>query len=100
LRLVAPRCFPGTDLVAQGAKCGGVVRQLPEQAGQELRGNLCEARLRDRVRMACSLGAVVGGLSMAGDAFNDVSPAELGSLIRDAVHDLLGDRSAQTPVKR
>jgi AcrR family transcriptional regulator len=48
--------------------------------------------LRDRVRMACSLGAVVGGLLMAGDAFNDVSNAELGSLVRDAVDDLVADR--------
>jgi len=50
--------------------------------------------LRDRVRMACSLGAVFGGLLMAGDAFDNVSSAELGSLIRDAVRDLLADRSA------
>jgi AcrR family transcriptional regulator len=50
--------------------------------------------LRDRVRMACSLGAVFGGLFMAGDAFNDVSSAELGSLIRDAVRDVVADPSA------
>jgi AcrR family transcriptional regulator len=45
--------------------------------------------LRDRVRMACSLAAVIGGLSMAADAFNDVSPAEADALVREAVHDLL-----------
>jgi AcrR family transcriptional regulator len=50
--------------------------------------------LRDRVRMACSLGAVFGGLLMAGDAFNSISNAELGSLVRDAVDDLVADRSA------
>ena len=50
--------------------------------------------LRDRVRMACSLGAVFGGLLMAGDAFNDISNAELGSQVRDAVRDLLADRDA------
>jgi AcrR family transcriptional regulator len=50
--------------------------------------------LRDRVRMACSLGAVFGGLLMAGDAFNDVSDAELGSLVREAVDDLVTDRSS------
>ena len=50
--------------------------------------------LRDRVRMACSLGAVFGALFMAGDAFNDVSSAELGSLIRDAVRDVVADPSA------
>jgi len=50
--------------------------------------------LRDRVRMACSLGAVFGGLFMAGDAFGDVSSAELGSLVRDAVRDVVADSSA------
>jgi AcrR family transcriptional regulator len=59
--------------------------------------------LRDRVRMACSLGAVFGGLLMAGDAFDNVASAELGSLVRDAVgdvlvpdtvHDVIADRSA------
>ena len=49
--------------------------------------------LRDRVRMACSLGAVFGGLLMAGDVFDDVPNTELGSLIRDAVRDVLADRS-------
>jgi AcrR family transcriptional regulator len=50
--------------------------------------------LHDRVRMACSLGTVFGGLLMAGDAFDSVSNAELGSLIRDAVRDVVADRSA------
>jgi AcrR family transcriptional regulator len=50
--------------------------------------------LRDRVRMACSLGAVFGGLFMAGDAFDNVSSAELGSLVRDAVRDVVADHSA------
>jgi AcrR family transcriptional regulator len=49
--------------------------------------------LRDRVRMACSLGAVFGGLLMAGDAFDDVSSAELDSLVRAAVRDVVTDRS-------
>jgi AcrR family transcriptional regulator len=44
---------------------------------------------RDRVRMACSLGAVAGGLLMAGDAFHDVSGGELGSLVQDVVRDIL-----------
>jgi AcrR family transcriptional regulator len=47
--------------------------------------------LRDRVRMACSLGAVFGGLLMAGHAFDNVSSAELGSLVRDAVRDIVAD---------
>jgi AcrR family transcriptional regulator len=50
--------------------------------------------LRDRVRMAASLGTVFGGLLMAGDAFDNVSSAELGSLVRDAVHDVLADHTA------
>jgi AcrR family transcriptional regulator len=49
--------------------------------------------LRDRVRMACSLGTVFGGLFMAGDAFENVSSAELGSLVRDAVRDIVANRS-------
>jgi AcrR family transcriptional regulator len=50
--------------------------------------------LRDRVRMACSLGAVFGGLLMAGHAFDNVPSAELGSLVRDAIRDLVADPSA------
>jgi AcrR family transcriptional regulator len=63
---------------------------------QRLRQALADPSLslRDRVRMACSLGAVFGGLFMAGDAFGNVSSAELGSLVRDAVHDVVADRRA------
>jgi len=50
--------------------------------------------LRDRVRMACSLGAVFGGLFMAGDAFGNVPGAELGCLVQDALRDLVTGRSA------
>jgi AcrR family transcriptional regulator len=49
--------------------------------------------LRDRVRMACSLGAMFGGLFMAGDAFGNVSSAELGPLIKDVVRDVLAGRN-------
>ena len=49
--------------------------------------------LRDRVRMACSPGAVFGGLLMAGDAFDNVSSAELGSLVQDAVRDVVAGPS-------
>jgi AcrR family transcriptional regulator len=48
--------------------------------------------LKDRVRMACSLGAVMGGLLLAGDVFADVPSAELGEMLREAVQDLLGRR--------
>jgi AcrR family transcriptional regulator len=49
--------------------------------------------LRDRVRMACSLGAVAGGLFLAGDAFDNASGAELGSLVQDVVRDILTNRT-------
>jgi AcrR family transcriptional regulator len=63
---------------------------------QRLRQALADPSLslRDRIRMACSLGAVFGGLFMAGDAFDDVPSAELGSLVRDAVRDVVADPSA------
>jgi AcrR family transcriptional regulator len=63
---------------------------------QRLRQALADPSLplRDRVRMACSLGAVLGGLFMAGDAFDNVPNAELGSLVRDAVRDVVADRGA------
>jgi AcrR family transcriptional regulator len=62
---------------------------------QRLRQALADPSLslRDRVRMACSLGAVFGGLFMAGDAFDNVSSAELGSLVRDAIRDVVADRA-------
>jgi AcrR family transcriptional regulator len=43
-----------------------------------------------RVRMACSIGAVLGALMGAGGAFGDVPPDQLAGLVRDAVHDLMG----------
>ncbi len=45
--------------------------------------------LRDRVRIATSIGAVMGGLLLSGEAFQDVPTATLGSLLRESVHDLL-----------
>jgi len=45
--------------------------------------------LRDRVRMACSFGAVFAGLFMSGDAFSETSDQELGDLLRAAVKDVL-----------
>jgi AcrR family transcriptional regulator len=56
--------------------------------------------LGDRVRMACSLGAVFGGMFLAADAFGDVSGPELGSLVKDAVRDLLGHGDAVRRVER
>ncbi len=51
-----------------------------------------------RVRLACSIGAVMGALMGAGGAFGDVPTAELADLVRAAVRDLLGlqPESAET----
>jgi AcrR family transcriptional regulator len=45
--------------------------------------------LRERVRMACAFGAVMGGLVLAGDVFADVPSDQLGGLLREAVDGLL-----------
>jgi AcrR family transcriptional regulator len=45
--------------------------------------------VRDRVRMAASFGAVMGGVFMSGDAFGDVPSSELSEILHDAVGDLL-----------
>ncbi len=45
--------------------------------------------VRDRVRMAASFGAVLGGIFMSGDAFADVPSSELSDILRGAVADLL-----------
>lgn len=45
--------------------------------------------LRDRVRVACSIGAVMGGLVLAGDVFDNVSSDELGGLLQETVRLLL-----------
>lgn len=48
--------------------------------------------LRDRVRMASAVGAVVTTLVIYGDLLRDVSSGELAVLMRDTVGDLLGRR--------
>jgi AcrR family transcriptional regulator len=45
--------------------------------------------MRDRVRMACSFGAIFAALFMSGDAFEGTSNQELGDLLREAVRDIL-----------
>ncbi len=52
---------------------------------------LSDGRLsvHDRVRMAASFGAVVGGIFESGDAFSDVPSSVLSEILRDAVGDLL-----------
>lgn len=46
--------------------------------------------LEQRIKMACSFGAVFSMVFMAGDAFADTDRQELGQLVRQAIHDLLG----------
>ncbi len=43
-----------------------------------------------RVRMACSISAIVGVLATGEAVFGEVPMAELAELVRGAVHDLLG----------
>jgi AcrR family transcriptional regulator len=54
-----------------------------------------EIPLERRVRMACSIGAVVGALAGGDAIFGDVPVPELAELVRAAVHDLL-DSSRDT----
>jgi hypothetical protein len=53
--------------------------------------------LAQRVRMVCSLGAVVGALVGGDGLFRDVPIDELAELVRDAVGDLLGSRKTAAP---
>jgi len=46
--------------------------------------------LERRVRMACSISAVVGALATGEAVFGDVPMEELAELVRGAVHDILG----------
>ncbi len=52
--------------------------------------------LRDRVRLTCAVGAIMGGLVLSGDVLNDVPSAQLADILRDAVHDLLGGRATRS----
>ena len=44
--------------------------------------------LSDRVRMACSIGAVFAALMGAGAMYGDADPDEVAGYVRAAVHDL------------
>ncbi len=50
--------------------------------------------LEQRVRMACSVGAVFAALMGAGGIFGDVPTSRLAELVRQAAHDLLGSNAA------
>jgi len=45
--------------------------------------------LRDRVKMAASVGIVFSGLLLSGEAFADSSNEELGTMLRDIIRDVL-----------
>jgi AcrR family transcriptional regulator len=49
--------------------------------------------LRDRVRFTCAQGVLVGGLLASGSMFTDVPTDQLNMLLRDALHDVLGQPS-------
>jgi hypothetical protein len=48
--------------------------------------------LADRVRMACSIGAVFAALMGATEVFGDVDTDEVAGYLREAVHDLFPAR--------
>ena len=62
-----------------------------EDFQNQLRQVLADPRLpmRDRIRMAASMGAVFAGLFLPGDAFPESDNKELGKLLRECVHDVL-----------
>jgi AcrR family transcriptional regulator len=75
-----------------------------EDLAEQLRGFFASTAIpvAQRVRMACSIGAVMGALMGAGEVFADLPTSELSALVRDAVHDLLrpngaGERRRRTP---
>jgi AcrR family transcriptional regulator len=59
---------------------------------QRFRRVLSDPRLpaEDRVRMGAAFGAVMGGIFIAGEAFDDISSEDLSATLRGVVHDLLG----------
>jgi AcrR family transcriptional regulator len=63
-----------------------------EDIQNQLRQVLSDPRvpIQDRVRMAASMGALFAGLFLPGDAFADSDNKELGKLLRECLHDVLG----------
>jgi AcrR family transcriptional regulator len=57
-----------------------------------IRESLSDTRIpaRDRVRMACGMGAVLSGLLLSSESFGDLDPEEYSAILLDALHDLLG----------
>ena len=48
-----------------------------------------EIPVRDRVRIACALGAVMGGILFAGDVFADVATEDMRAMLREVALSLL-----------
>jgi AcrR family transcriptional regulator len=46
--------------------------------------------LRDRVRLACAVGAIMAGLIVSNEMLKDVSSEELGAMLRETVGDIVG----------
>jgi AcrR family transcriptional regulator len=63
-----------------------------EDLQNQLRLVLSDPRLpiRDRVRMTASMGVVFAGLFLPGDAYPDSDDNEVGKLLRECVHNVLG----------
>jgi AcrR family transcriptional regulator len=66
-----------------------------EQRLRHLLGNP-EIPLRDRVRMTCSITAVIGGLMAGSELYGDGSMEEIATLVREVVTDLYP--AASSPV--
>jgi AcrR family transcriptional regulator len=52
--------------------------------------------LAQRVRMACSIGAVFGGLMSADEMFSDVPIEEVAEIVREAAHSLMGSGNTRS----
>jgi AcrR family transcriptional regulator len=51
--------------------------------------------LADRVRMAASVGVLFSGLLLSGEVFAGASEREMGTLLREVLHDILGRRQGE-----
>jgi AcrR family transcriptional regulator len=62
-----------------------------EDIQNQVRRVLTDTRLpvRDRVRMAASIGVIFSSLFLAGDAFESTTNEELGEMLRGIIHDIL-----------
>ena len=69
-----------------------------EDLQDRLRQMLADADvpLRERVRVAGALGAVITGMLLSGEVFDEVPSATLGDLLREIVGDLLGAEEGAT----